>query len=462
MHPKKVLLAGVCALAVSACATTSPVPALPASDVPSAFEQPIAVSAPVWPKPDWWRGFGSEELDGLIAMTQSGNLDLAAAESRILQADARVRQVGSTLLPTVSIGADANRNTSGGRSADISIGASYEFDFWGRNRSLLSSAQASNRATRFDRETVALTATAATATTYFQLLSLRERLEIARLNLENAQAVLMVTEARVRNGIASQLELAQQRSTIAGQQAQIPELEQQELETRAALALLLGRPPEGFDVSARDLASVQAPSVAPGLPSGLLLRRPDVAIAEANLQGANANLAAARAELLPSIALTGSAGVSSTTLTSLVTNPFFAAGIGLSLAQTVFDAGRREAVTDEARAREQELLLAYRSTAITAFSEVETTLGSIANLDLQEMFQTEQVAQSEMAFTIAQARYREGVDDFLVVLDAQRQLYQTRDQLQQTRLQQLLSLVALYKALGGGWENPAANIAQQQ
>jgi len=345
--------------------------------------------------------------------------------------------------------------------AGISIGASYEFDFWSRNRSLLNSAQASNRATRADRETVALTATAGTATTYFQLLSLRERLETARLNLENAQSVLMITEARVRNGIASQLELAQQRSTIAGQQAQIPQLEQQELETRAALALLLGRPPEGFDVAARTLASVEAPSVAPGLPSGLLLRRPDVAIAEANLESANANLAAARAELLPSIALSGSGGVSSSTLTNLVTNPLFAAGIGLSLAQTIFDSGRREAATDEARAREQELLLAYRSVAINAFSEVETTLGSIANLNTQEMFQTEQVAQSEIAFNIAQARYREGVDDFLIVLDAQRSLYQTRDQLQQTRLQRLLSLVALYKALGGGWENPAANIAQQ-
>jgi len=461
MQMRKILLAGVCALAVSACATTSPIPALPAADVPAAFEQPTAISAPVWPKPDWWRGFGSEELNGLIAAAQSGNLDLAAAESRILQADARVRQVGSALLPTVSIGADANRQISGGRSAGISIGASYEFDFWSRNRSLLNSAQASNRATRADRETVALTATAGTATTYFQLLSLRERLETARLNLENAQSVLMITEARVRNGIASQLELAQQRSTIAGQQAQIPQLEQQELETRSALALLLGRPPEGFDVAARTLASVEAPSVAPGLPSGLLLRRPDVAIAEANLESANANLAAARAELLPSIALSGSGGVSSSTLTNLVTNPLFAAGIGLSLAQTIFDSGRREAATDEARAREQELLLAYRRVAINAFSEVETTLGSIANLNAQEMFQTEQVAQSEIAFNIAQARYREGVDDFLIVLDAQRSLYQTRDQLQQTRLQRLLSLVALYKALGGGWENPAANIAQQ-
>jgi NodT family efflux transporter outer membrane factor (OMF) lipoprotein len=233
------------------------------------------------------------------------------------------------------------------------------------------------------------------------------------------------------------------------------------LETRAALAVLLGRPPEGFEVTARDLTAIEAPSVAPGLPSDLLTRRPDVVTAEANLEGANANLAVARAALLPSISLTASGGISTGTLTGLVTNPIYTAGIGLSLAQTIFDAGRREAVTEEARAREQELLLSYRSTVINAFSEVETTLGSIANLSEEVVFREEQATQSQIAFDIAQARYREGVDNFLVVLDAQRSLYQSRDQLQQTRLQQLLQLVALYRALGGGWEDPNATVAQQ-
>ena len=462
MLAKRVLLAGVCALALAACATTSPIPPLASSDVPMAFEQPVADAAPIWPKPDWWRGFGSTELDGLIVSAQSGNLDLAAAETRILQADARVREVGSALLPTVSIGGDTGlRSGNNATPTGLSVGASYEFDFWGRNKSLLMGAQASNRATRADRETVALTAVSGTASTYFQLLSLRERIEIARLNLENAEAVLAVTDARVRNGAASPLELAQQRQTIAGQRAQIPQLEQQELETRAALALLLGRPPEGFDVAARDLTTIQAPGVAPGLPSELLARRPDVASAEATLEGANANLAAARAALLPSISLTGSAGASSGTLTGIATNPLFAASLGLSIAQTIFDAGRREAVTDEARAREQELLLSYRSTVVNAFSEVETTLGSITNLSEEVALREEQAAQAQIAFDIAQARYREGVDNFLVVLDAQRSLYQSRDQLQQTRLQQLLQLVALYKALGGGWEDPNATVAQQ-
>src|SRR4029077_15627858 len=165
----------------------------------------------------------------------------------------------------------------------LSFGANYELDFWGRNRNALNAAMAVRNATRWDRETVALTATTSVANSYFQLLSFRERLSIARLNLENALGILMVTEARVRNGIASQLELAQQRAAIAGQQAVIPQLEQQELATRSGLAVLLGRPTEGFDVTARDVEGSALPAVAPGLPSQLLSRRPDVATAEADL-----------------------------------------------------------------------------------------------------------------------------------------------------------------------------------
>ncbi len=461
MQPNKVLLVSVCALALSACALTSPKPKLAATDVPVAFEQTAPTDAPIWPEPDWWRGFSSQELDGLIATTQTENLNLAAAEARVLEADARAKQAGASLLPTVGLSADAARETNGRRSAGVSLGASYELDFWGKNRNLLGAAQAASKATRADRETVALTATTGAANTYFQLLSLRERLSIARLNLENSLAVLMVTEARVRDGIASPLELAQQRATVAGQQAAIPQLEQQELQTRATLALLLGRPPEGFDVSAQDLEAIALPNVAPGLPAELLVRRPDVVTAEANLSAANANLAAARAAFFPSISLTGSGGISSGSLSGLVSNPIGVLSVGLSLAQTVFDAGRRAAQTDEARAREDELLAAYRGAAINAFSEVETALGAIANLSEQQGYQIEQVAQSEQAFNIAETRYREGVDDFLHVLDAQRQLYSARDQLGITKLQRLQAIVALYKALGGGWQDPAPNLAQK-
>src|SRR5215471_4239911 len=461
MQPPKVLLVSVCALALCACALTTPTPKLASTDVPAAFEQMSQPDAPIWPAPDWWQGFSSTELDGLIQTAQAGNLNLAAAEARVLQADARARQAGASLLPAVNLSAGGQREINGRRSADILLGASYELDFWGKNRNLLSAAQATSKATQADRETVALTAITSTANTYFQLLSLRERLSIARLNLENSLAVLTVTEARVRDGVATQLELAQQRATVAGQQAAIPQLEQQELQARATLALLLGRPPEGFNVSAQNLNAIASPSVAPGLPAQLLVRRPDVVTAEANLQSANANVAVARAAFFPSISLTVSGGISSGSLTDLVINPIATLGVGLSLAQTIFDAGRREAQTDEARARENELLAAYRGAAITAFSEVETSLGAIMNLTAQQEFQTEQVSQAEQAFNIAQVRYREGVDDFLHVLDAQRQLYSARDLLGLTRLQRLQAIVALYKALGGGWQDPASTVAQK-
>ena len=447
---------------LSACAGVLPTPTtLPTPSAPTAFEQTAATTAPIWPTPEWWRGFGSSELDGLIAATQTGNLDLAAAETRVLQADASVRQSGAALLPIVDVGADANKQTHSG-SFSVSAGASYEFDFWGRNRDLLTASQAVATATRADRETVALTATAGTATTYFQLLSLRERLSIARQNLETAQTVLEITEARVRNGIATPLELAQQRAQIAGLQSAIPELQQQELQTRIALALLLGRPPEGFDVAGSDVETIALPDIAPGLPAELLTRRPDVVAAEASLESAHANVQAARAAFFPTLSLTGSGGFASAALTGLIANPVASYSLGLSLTQTIFDGGRLTAQSDQAKAREQELVAAYRSTALTAFSEVETALGGIAHFREQEGYQAEQVAQSQLAFDIAQVRYREGIADYLTVLDAQRTLYSARDSLGQTKLQRLQAIVGLYKALGGGWTSPAPSTLAQE
>jgi outer membrane protein, multidrug efflux system len=460
MQIRTIALACIWAPFLAGCLSPGPLPRLNNADVPAAFEEKAAADAPIWPARDWWHGFSSAELDGLIATTQAGNLSVGAAEARVLQADARVRQAGAALLPAIDLGGAAGREfSSRSDSFGLSLGASYELDFWGRNSNALAAAIAAGSATRADRETVALTATTSVANTYFQLLSFRERLSIARLNLENALGVLMVTQARVRDGIATPLELAQQRAAIAAQQAAIPQFEQQELQTRAALAVLLGRPPEGFDVTAQDVEAFALPAVAPGLPSQLLTRRPDVALAEANLEAAHADVAVARAAMFPSITLTGAGGVRSVVLGELLTNPATNFSLGAALAQTVFDAGRLAAATHEARAREQELLANYRNSAIAAFSDVESALGAIGHLAEQESYLAEQALQAERAFDIAQARYREGVADYLTVLDAQRTLYLARDQLGQIKVQRLLGIVALYKALGGGWQNPSATLA---
>ena len=425
--------------------------------MPPAWEQPIAVDVPVWPEPDWWAGFSSAELNDIILAVQRSNLDLAAAEQRIRQADARVRIAGSALLPEIGAGLSGSRSgeigdaSSFGDSFGADFSASYEVDFWGRNRATLQAAQAGSVATRADRETVALTAVSGAANTFFQVLSLRERLEIARLNLENAQQVLEVTRSRVRNGVATPLELSQQLGAIAGQQAVIPQLEQQVLETRAALALLTGRPPEGFDIAGENLEEIVPPNVAPGLPSDLLLRRPDIVAAEADLIAAHADLAAARAALFPSISLTAGGGLSSDTLIGLVRDSAVALSIGAGLSQTIFDAGARQAQSDAAAAAELETLANYRNAVISAFADVEIALGNIANLAEQEIYEIEQTEQAQFAFDIVTARYREGAVDYLTLLDAQRTLYQARDSLGQLKLARLQSVVALFQALGGGW-----------
>lgn len=447
--------------ALSACATTGPALVPPPQDIPMAWEQPSPENAPIWPEADWWQGFGSPELNTVISSVESDNLSLAAAEQRILQADARLTQAGAALLPSVGVSLGGNRRVSGGdngstpsNSFSANASVSYEFDFWGANRAGVTAARAAGTASRADRETVALTAVSGAANTYFQLLSIRNRLDIARLNLDIARSVLQVTESRVRNGVATPLELSQQLGAIASQQAAIPNLEQQELTARAGLAVLLGRPPEGFDVMAQNLDAIQMPPVAPGLPSELLVRRPDIVAAEANLEGAHANIIAARAALFPSISLSAGGGASSASLISLVSNPGLSLSLGASLAQSIFDADSRQAQVEAAQSREIEVLANYRSVVIGAFSEVEIALGNVANLTEQERFQIEQAMQAQVAFDIVQARYREGVADFLTVLDAQRTLYQSRDSLGQIKLSRLQALVTLYRALGGGWRAP--------
>jgi NodT family efflux transporter outer membrane factor (OMF) lipoprotein len=339
---------------------------------------------------------------------------------------------------------------------DYSAGlqASYELDFWGKNRDLVDSANAAVRASRADRATVALTVTSGVANTYFQLLSLRERVAVARANLQTSQDILGVVQRRVTAGFSANADLLAQRAAVAAEQAALPPLEQQELEARNALAILLGRPPEGFAVTGDGLGALVPPAVAPGLPSELLARRPDIIMAEANLVGAHADLAAARTAFFPTISLTANGGIAYPALAAAIdTLPGFglAAGAGAALAQVIFDGGRTQGKIDETRAREEELLAAYRTAVIASFSDVENALGSFAHLGAQEAALREQVTQAEKVLSAAQRKYLAGSADFLVVTDAQRALYMARDQLADIRRARLAASVALFKALGGGF-----------
>ena len=453
------LLRVTIAVLLAGCARTPP-PGLPPGDIPAAFEQTSAKNAPIWPSANWWTEYGDPQLAVLIEKAQAANLDLAQAEARLRQADAKARQAGAALLPTLGLNANVNSlyGQTGGVSAhetDYSAGlaASYELDFWGRNRDLADAAEAARAASAADRRTVALTVTGSVANAYFQLLALRDRIAVAQANLQSSQSILNVVQRRVTAGYAPAADLLQERANMAGQQAALPALQQQELETRDSLAILLGRPPEGFAVTGAGLEHVTAPLVTPGLPSQLLTRRPDIASAEANLIAAHANLEAARTAFLPGITLNASAGLQYPALAAAIdTLPGlgFGAAIGATLVQTIFDGGRNQAITDEARAREEELLAAYRAAVLNAFSDVENALGNVNHLSAQEVALREQVTQAEKVLGAAQRKYLAGYSDFLTVTDAERSLYTARDQLADIRRARLAASVALYKALGGG------------
>jgi NodT family efflux transporter outer membrane factor (OMF) lipoprotein len=455
-------LLGASTLAIAACSTEPPT-ALKSEEMPQAYASPVPQGATAWPASDWWSGFSSTELTGLEVSAQQNNLDLAAAAARVMQARGNSGIAAAALFPAVDLQSSAQRGASStplpngghvvstGNSFGLSLNASYELDFWGLAQDNLHAAQNSARAALYAQRVVALTVTSEVADTYFDVLALRERVSIAKNNLEAAKRVLGIIEAKVTNGVSSNLDLAQQRAVVASVEAAIPALEEQEREARYALAVLQGRAPEGFDVKGQTLEGLVPPTVVPGIPSALLARRPDIAEAEANLVAAHASLDAARAAFLPAIGLTGSGGYAGSQLSNLINPSNLAWTIGASLLQTVFDGGLKTSQRDVARGQEMELMATYRSTVFNALSDVESSLGQVSSLAKQEQYTTEQVKNAAEAFRISELQYREGVADLLAVLQSQQTLFTGQDTLVQIKLARLQSNISLYRALGGGW-----------
>jgi multidrug efflux system outer membrane protein len=457
--PASPLLLGLAFGVLAGCAQNIPIAEPPpAVDMPAGWTFGGKTGEQVWPDKNWWNRFGSAELAHLMDEGQAGNLELAAALSRVRQAEAQARIAGVSLLPTVDFSSDGNRalplgNGSANTSASALLQISYEVDFWGKNKASVAAAGASLEANRYDRQTVALTVTSGIVWTYLQVLSLHDRLDIARAHVANAEHVLLLVEAQKSAGSASPLDLARQRSAVAGQKSAIPELMQQQREAQSALAILLGRAPQTFKVGNHGLDTIALPDVAPGLPSELLSRRPDIRRAEANLAAANANVAVARAALFPNIRLTGAMGAQSSALLSLLNAPNVLANVSSSLMTPIFDAGRLKRERDLAIARKQELVQVYRSTVIAALSEVDIVLGQIRSLDEQRRLKTTEMEQTRLAFDLSEIRYRVGAEDLMTVLDTQRALSDVQNELGILKLKRLQATVSLYKALGGGWQD---------
>jgi outer membrane protein, multidrug efflux system len=456
------------ALAAAGCSTPNPNALNKPDDVPVGFTAPVAKNAPIWPDATWWANFKTDELPALEDAAQKQNLDLAAADARVLEAEAQDEVAFSSLLPSISANGGFTRQKgspttsgTGGTFNSFSAGASasYQLDFWGANQDRLRQARETLRAARYAETVVGLTTEASVANEYFTILATRERITITRQNIDAAKRILTVVQAKVTNGVSSNLDLAQEQAVVASQEATLPALIEAEREARYAMAVLLGRAPEGFDVKAQNLDGIVSPAVQPGLPSELLLRRPDVAEAEAQLFSQHANLDAARAAFFPQIGLTGSGGYSSRVLDSLISPSNFIWSMGLSLLQPIFDGGKIAAQDDLAKAQETEYLADYRKAVFTAFNNVETALGQVSSDGDQLVALTEDVRASAEAFRISELQYREGTIDILALLQAQQTLFTAQSTLITTQQARLEADVSLYQNLGGGWTQQASDAA---
>lgn len=407
---------------------------------------------------NWWAGFQSPQLNQLIdeALTQSPDLRIAA--ERVRQAELQMNSAGASLFPSLNLSASSgstrNRDADGewqkGESSRVSLGASYEVDLWGRVSASVTAAEAAFKASEFDHESARLSLTGAVASGWFQWLSLQARIETARENIRIAQRVYDIVDVRYRNGAATAADLARQRTNLLSQSAALPPLELQARQTRAALAVLIGRVPQNFTLSEEAIMDIALPEIDAGVPADIIVRRPDLASVEAQLQAADANVAAARAALLPGVQLTASAGKATAALFSL-SNASDSVGWSVSLAQTLFDGGRLRNQVKLSESQRISLLEQYRRTIYTALQEVDDALDRTSVNAAQEQRQAEIVAQAQATLRLTEVRYREGSDDLLALLDAQRSLFQAQDQLAQQRQARLNAAVDLYKALGGGW-----------
>lgn len=451
-----VFLAAACGLAGCSLVPDYERPSVPTQ---TAWSTPPAASTAALPvSADWWQHFESPELDKLMAEALAANQDLAAAIARIDQARANTRIAGAPLLPSV----EASGSTSGTRtrtsqrthnssSGDALLTASYEIDLWGKNAAGLESAKHALTASAFDKEALVLVIQSEVASTYFDAVSLKQRLAIARENLAAAQQVLKLVQIQMAQGAATALDLAQQRTAVATFEAQIPTLEQQLAADQTSLAILLGRAPGGTAVARDKLDALTLPAIAAGQPADLLGRRPDIAEAEASLKAAHADIGVARAAFYPSLTLSASAAISGLATSGAST----AASIAAGLIAPIFEGGALEGQLDLTKARKEELVATYRQTVLTSFKEVEDALSTVETSAARVRSLQTAADQAREAFRLAQLSYSAGASDFLTVLDAQRTLLDNEDSLVQAERDRFTAAASLFKALGGGWAGSA-------
>lgn len=433
-----------------------------------------AAGAAAVPIPDqWWTTFNNPELTRLIERALASSPDITIAEQRVREARAGLRSVAGGRYPQVGAGAGTMEYRRTGPLNTIyresystfqtGFDASWEIDLWSGTRRAVESAGAALEATKEESHGVRVSLAAEVARTYVELRAGQRRLAIAHTNLALQQRTLELTRERLRAGVANDLDEARASGLVANTRALVPQLEDSNARLVRLLGILLGEEP---DTLAGELAETQPlptppANVAVGLPAELLRHRPDIRAAERRLAASTARIGAAQAQLYPKLGLTGTLGFVSTRSEDLFdySNRYFSSGPGLHW--NLFDGGRVRAQVEAESARTDRALAEYHKSVLAALAEVENSLGSFHAEQRRHSALNEAADSARRAVTTATELYRQGITDFLSVIDAERSLASAEDNLAQSDRTVCTNLIALYKSLGGGWQTaPVVPVAQ--
>ena len=409
----------------------------------------------------WWEMFHEPELNALEDQATLSNQTVAVALANFLAARAVVKQTRSQYFPTVTASPSVTRSRQSQSSSSSSpstiteyalpFDASWELDFWGRIRNSVKASSLEAQATLADLENVRLTVQAEVAADYFQLRVLDAQQQLLNATVRAYQESLKLTQVQQDTGLTAGQDIEQAKTLLDLTRAQAIDLGIQRAQLEHAIATLLGKPASLFSIATNSRAATPV-AIPSGIPSQLLERRPDIAAAERRVAEANAQIGVARAAYFPTITLSGAVGYQGSSLGNLVSGPGMIWSVGATLAQTLFDAGKRKAITEQARAIYQGTVANYRQTVLTAFQEVEDNLSTLRILSQELQQQNAAVASSQRYLTIATGRYQSGIDSYLNVITAQTMLLSNQRTATNLRMQQLTASVQLIKALGGGWD----------
>ncbi len=465
------IAAGFCAVLLTGCAV-GPNYARPTVAVPASFRAPEPLpqtQAASFADLKWFEVFRDEKLQELIRTALERNYDLRDAVARVEEARANLGITRSNQLPQFSAGGalEFTRLSRGGPTplpatflpdldrnwgqATLNL-LSFEVDIWGRLRRATEAARASLLNAEENRKAVVTTLVGDVASDYFNLLQLDYELEISRSTLATRQDSLRLVQERQGGGVATLLDLRQAEQLVSSAAQTIPVLEQQVEQTENQISLLLGGNPDVVVRGRKFMEQEMPPEVPVGLPSSLLERRPDIRAAEEALIAANANIGVAKAAYFPQVSLSGFLGGESNQLASLFSGPHTAWSFVPQVSQPIFNAGRLKSGVRLAEAERNSALVQYEKAIQTAFTEVSNALIARQRTYESRLEQEKLVAALEDRKRLAYLRYRGGVDTQLNALDADRDLFDAELTLAQIRLSELVNVVELYKALGGGWQ----------